>query len=191
MRRTLLVASALAGVAAVAAAAVAVTLAMVPDPAAPPVSAEIAGGWPKPCQDGDLAVSMSEHRPTAEDGDTQETATLLIAGTRPGGRCTIIGYPSDVAVDQDRRQVDSGLSYPVVPVTVEGTEARAEIELRWYPAVPGEQDGPVVTPSELTLRLPGTSQLVAVAWSGGPVDPVEEVTTYEYGPVTAVGGGSG
>lgn len=188
MRRTLLVTSALVGAAVVAAAAVAVTLATVPDPAAPPVSAEIAGGWPKPCQDGDLAVSMSEHRPTAEDGDTQETATLLIAGTRPEGRCTIIGYPSDVAVDQDRRPVDAGLTYPVVPITVEGTEARAEIELRWYPS---EQQGPVATPSELTLRLPGTGQVVAVPWSGGPVGPVEEVATYEYGPVTAVGGGSG
>jgi hypothetical protein len=190
MRRTLLVPAALLGAAAVAAATVAVTLAVAPDPAPPPVSAEIAGGWPKPCQDGDLAVSMSEHRPTAEDGDIQETATLRIAGTRPGGRCTIIGYPSDVAVDHDR-QVESGLTYPVVPITVEGTDVAAEIELRWYPAVPGELEGPVLTPAELTLRLPGTSQVVAVPWSGGPVHAVEETARYEYGPVTAVGGGSG
>lgn len=189
MRRTLLVTTALLAAAAVAGAAVAVTLAMVPDPDPPPVSAETSGGWPKPCQDGDLAVSMSEHRPTAEEGDFQETASLLIAGSRPGGRCTIIGYPSDVAVDGERQWVDSALTHPVVPITVEGTEARAQIELRWYPHVASdpEASAPVVTPATLTLRLPGASEVLAVPWSGGAVHQIEEVARYEYGPVTAIG----
>ncbi|HEY3504966.1 MAG TPA: DUF4232 domain-containing protein [Actinocatenispora sp.] len=120
------------------------------------------------CRTADVTVALG----TVEAGAGQRYAPLTVTAHR-GVTCHLSGYATGLAFTDaagDGLPTDAH-AYPedTVPDVVLGPATAAEFDLHWtgIPVADGDDPGQPA-PAALTLALPGDTDPLTVAWTGGP-----------------------